>query len=179
MGFQRAGPPASQGWRGLMDFARVARQGDAGLPAGRKEAAVGGWRLKVLYDGQCPFCRLEMRRLSQRNVTGGLAFEDISAPEFDPGRYGLAYEQVMGVIHAILPDGRISRGLEVFRLAYRAVGLGWLVAPSGWPVLRHIFDGLYALFARYRLPLGRPFGRECARGACRLKREGWIARPPN
>ena len=150
-----------------------------GLTVRRMEIPVGAWRLKVLYDGQFPSCRLEMRWLSQRNVTGDLAFEDISDPEFDAGRYGLAYEQVMGVIHAILPDGRVIRGLEVFRLAYGAVGLGWLVAPSGWPVLRHIFDGFYALFARYRIPLGRSFGRKCPRDACGLKRNAWIVRPRN
>ena len=140
---------------------------------------MGEWRLTVLYDGQCPFCRLEMQWLSQRNVSGVLAFEDISDPEFNAGRYGLVHEQVMGVIHAILSDGRIIRGLEVFRLAYWSVGLGWLVAPTGWPVLRHICDGLYALFARHRVPLGRVFGRKCPRDACGLKRSGWIPRPRN
>ena len=140
---------------------------------------MGECRLKVLYDGQRPFCRLEMQWLSQRNVSGDLAFEDISNPEFDAGRYGLVPEQVMGVIHAILSDGSILRGLEVFRLAYRSVGLGWLVAPTGWPVLRHICDGLYALFARQRGALGRVFGRKCPRDACGLKRNAWIVRPRN
>jgi predicted DCC family thiol-disulfide oxidoreductase YuxK len=127
---------------------------------------VGGWRLKVLYDGECPFCRLEMRWLSRWNVRGLVAFEDISRPGFDPSGYGLVSERVMEVIHAILPDGRTVRGLEVFRLAYQAVGLGWLVAPTGWPVLRDICDGLYSLFARYRVPLGRLLGRKCPREMC-------------
>ena len=50
--------------------------------------------------------------------------------------------------------------------AYRAVGLGWLLAPAGWPVLGWFFDGLYAVFARYRVRLRRLFGRSCATGAC-------------
>jgi len=137
-------------------------------PLAGMETAVGGWRLKVLYDGACPFCRLEMRWLSRWNDRRLVAFEDISDPAFDPRKYGLEYEQVMGVLHAIFPDGRTIRGLEVFRRAYQAVGLGWLVAPTGWPVLRHIFRGLYLLFARYRVPLGRLLGRQCPRETCGL-----------
>ena len=38
---------------------------------------------------------------------------------------------------AIAHQGQV--GMAVFRLAYRAVGLGWLVAPTGWPLLRPLF----------------------------------------
>lgn len=124
------------------------------------------WRFKLLYDGQCPFCRLEVRWLQRWNRRGRLVFEDISTPEFDASRYGLKPEEVMGVMHGVFPDGRIARKVEVFRQAYRAVGLGWLVGPTTWPVLRWFFDGLYALFARYRVSVGRLFGRSCDTGAC-------------
>jgi predicted DCC family thiol-disulfide oxidoreductase YuxK len=72
----------------------------------------------------------------------------------------------MGVMHGVFPDGRIVRKVEAFRQAYRAVGLGWLLAPTGWPLLRQVFDGLYELFARYRVSFGRLFGRSCNTGAC-------------
>lgn len=110
---------------------------------------------KVLYDGQCPFCRREARWLQRRDRRGCLAFEDISAPGFNPQSYGLTLEEVQGVIHGVLPDGRVVREVEVFRQAYRRVGLGWLVAPTGWPVLRWISRKLYRLFARHRVALGR------------------------
>ncbi len=45
--------------------------------------------------------------------------------------------------------------MSVFRATYKAVGLGWLLAPTGWPVLKPLFDGLYRLFAKYRAPLAR------------------------
>ena len=124
------------------------------------------WRFKLLYDGECPFCGREVRWLRRLNRRAHLAFEDISSPDFDPLRYGATREQLMGVIHGVFPDGRIVRKLEAFRQAYRAVGLGWLLAPTGWPVVRWLFDGLYALFARNRVPLRRVFGRYCATGAC-------------
>ena len=124
------------------------------------------WHFKLLYDGECPFCLREVRWLQSRNRRKHLAFEDISSPDFDAARLGLTREKLLGVIHGVFPDGRIVCKVEVFRQAYRAVGLGWLVAPTGWPVARWVFDGLYSLFARYRVRLGRLFGRSCAAGTC-------------
>jgi predicted DCC family thiol-disulfide oxidoreductase YuxK len=113
------------------------------------------WRVKLLYDGACPFCRREIQRLKQHDQRGFLDVEDISAPAFDPAKYGLTRDEVMGVLHAVLPDGRVVRRLEALRRAYQAVGLGWLVAPTGWPGLHWVFDGLYGAFARHRLGLGQ------------------------
>jgi predicted DCC family thiol-disulfide oxidoreductase YuxK len=56
----------------------------------------------------------------------------------------------------------------VFREAYAAVGLGWLVAPTGWPILRPLFDVGYRWFARNRVRLGRIFGRRCEDGRCAI-----------
>ena len=53
--------------------------------------------------------------------------------------------------------GTVLTDVAVFRAAYRQIGLGWLYAPSGWPVLRQLSDGLYGLWARWRLAVtGRP-----------------------
>jgi predicted DCC family thiol-disulfide oxidoreductase YuxK len=129
------------------------------------------WHFKLLYDGECPLCQREVRWLRRLNRSGHLAFEDISAPGFDPSRYGATREQLLGVIHGVFPDGRIVRKVEVFREAYRAVGLGWLLAPTGWPLLRWFFDKLYALFARYRVPIGRLLGRSCASDRCGVRQK--------
>lgn len=72
-------------------------------------------------------------------------------------------------IHLLDAGGQVHVGMAVFRLAYRAVGLGWLVAPTGWPLLRPLFDRLYGCFARHRIGLGRRFGRPCDSGSCRLR----------
>ena len=126
--------------------------------------------LKLLYDGDCPLCLREMRWLQRRDKTGRLAFEDIAAPGFDAARYGLTQEALMRVMHGVLPDGRIVRRLEALRLAYAAVGLGWLLAPTGWPLLRWPCNAGYALFARHRVRIGRWFGRECPEGECEAPR---------
>jgi predicted DCC family thiol-disulfide oxidoreductase YuxK len=124
------------------------------------------WRFKVLYDGECPFCRIEVRWLSRLNRAGHLALEDIAAPDFDPSRYEATLPELMGSIHGVFPDGRKTRGMETFRQAYRAVGLGWLLAPTGWPGLRQLFDAMYTAFARSRVRMGRLFGRACVSDRC-------------
>ncbi|MDD5140249.1 MAG: DUF393 domain-containing protein [Verrucomicrobiales bacterium] len=128
---------------------------------------MGQWEFKLLYDGQCPFCRREAQWLQRRDSHGRLAFEDISTSGFDPSRYGVTQTEVMGVMHGVFPDGRIVRKVAAFREAYRVVGLGWLLAPTGWPGLRWIADRLYEGFARNRAGIGRFFGGPaCESGKC-------------
>lgn len=139
-------------------------------------------RFKLLYDGECPFCRREVEWLRRHDRAGKLAMEDIADPAFDPGQYGLTREEVMGVLHGVLPDGRIVRRVEAIREAYRAVGLGWLVAPTRLPVIHWALDCLYGVFARNRVRLGRLFGRRCESGVCTVRtspsdRESTTAEP--
>jgi predicted DCC family thiol-disulfide oxidoreductase YuxK len=126
--------------------------------------------LCILYDGGCPLCRREIRFLERLDRgRGRLAFQDIESPDFDPTRHGLGREQVMARIHATLPDGGVIEGMEVFRRAYAAVGLGWLLAPTRWPGLRRVADAAYSLFARNRLALtGRSHRCEADRCTPRL-----------
>ena len=121
----------------------------------------------LLFDGDCPLCSREVRMLRRRDRRGRLRFEDIAAPHFDASRYGTTHDALMARIHGVLPDGSLVRDVEVFRHAYDAVGLGWLVAPTRWPLLRPLFDAAYRVFARNRL---RWTGREaaCASDRCAL-----------
>ena len=129
---------------------------------------MNSWRFKLLYDGECPLCQHEARFLQKRNRHGWLAFEDITAPGFDPAAYQTTGEELMGVIHGVFPDGRLVKKVAVFREAYRAIGLGWLLAPTGWPGLRWLADHGYEWFARHRIDIGKLFGRNCDLGACAI-----------
>ena len=106
--------------------------------------------LTLLYDGACPICRIEMDRLAERDGLKRLVFVDIAAPGFDAGRWGATVEDMRRLIHAVLPDGTLVSGVEVFRLAYGAIGQGLLFAPTGLPLLSPLFERAYAAFARHR-----------------------------
>ena len=126
-------------------------------------ALTTSWPFTLLYDGECPLCAREVRMLQRLDRRGRLRFEDIAAPDFDPARYGATRESLMARIHGVLPDGTVVEGLEVFRRAYAAVGLGWLLAPTRWPGLRRVADAAYRWFARNRLRLtGRRDECACA-----------------
>ncbi len=126
------------------------------------------WRFKLLYDGECPFCMVEVRWMTKLNKKHRLAFENIAAPEFDPTVYGATFEEVMGTIHGVFPDGTKTVGVETFRQSYKALGIGWLLAPTGWPILKPIFDWFYVVFARGRVRWGKRFGRNCETGRCAI-----------
>jgi predicted DCC family thiol-disulfide oxidoreductase YuxK len=111
--------------------------------------------LTLFYDAACPVCSLEMDHLRERNRDGRLRFVDISAPGFDASPYGVTAADMDAEIHAQRPDGSMLRGVEVLRLAYDAVGLGWVMQPTGWGPLRPLFDAGYRLFARHRRSISR------------------------
>lgn len=129
---------------------------------------MSSWRFKLLYDGECPFCRREVAWLTRRDKEGRLAIEDIAALGFNPARYGLAQEEVTSGLHGVKPDGTVLRRMDAVREAYRVVGLGWLLAPTRLPGLRALSDGLYRLFAANRVRLGRLVGRGCNTGSCHV-----------
>jgi predicted DCC family thiol-disulfide oxidoreductase YuxK len=120
----------------------------------------------LLYDGHCPICIKEVAWLSRRNRAGHLLLQDIHAADFDPKHYGTSIPHLMAIIHGINADGQLVQGMAVFRASYAAVGLGWLMAPTGWPLLRPLFDRLYALFARHRIGLGNWLRGGCDDNSC-------------
>jgi predicted DCC family thiol-disulfide oxidoreductase YuxK len=123
---------------------------------------------RILIDGECPLCKREANMMARMDKgRGNLVLVDIADPSFDAGTYGTTFENVMGTIHGVLPDGKLVTGMEVFRRAYAAVGWGWLLAWSAWPGLRVIADAGYRFFAKYRLRLtGRK--NACEGGRCKI-----------
>lgn len=121
--------------------------------------------ITLLFDGACPLCKREMafiKRLDKHDRVGGI---DITDPTFDPARFGTTHEQVHARIHGVLGDGTLVEGVEVFRRAYREIGLGWMVGWTAWPVARPVVDAMYRWFARNRHRL--TFRRNpCADGQC-------------
>lgn len=109
------------------------------------------WTFEIFIDGGCPLCSREARLMARLDRgRGRLQLTDITAPGFDPAAHGIDYDAAMQSIHGRWSDGRIVTGVEVFRAAYQAIGLGWLWAPTGWPGLRQGCDAAYRVFAKRR-----------------------------
>ena len=124
----------------------------------------------LLYDSDCPFCKLEVEWLQRRSAGHRLGAVDIAADDFDAAQFGLSEDDVHARLHGVRPDGTVVEGMEAIREAWSAAGIGWVMAPTGWPILRWFADLGYVVFAKYRVPLGRLFGRRCDSGACAAPR---------
>jgi len=123
-----------------------------------------------LVDGSCAFCRSQGELLRWLDAgRGKILIEDITAPGFDPGRYGLSQDQVMKEIHGVTWDGRILRGMDVFRKAYDMLGFGLLTAPTNWPFVRPLADLAYSLFSRNRHWFNSLFPGACSSRSCQLR----------
>ena len=117
------------------------------------------WKIKLLYDGECPLCVREVNFLTKRDAGRGLvAFVDIAADDYkSEANGGVDYETAMGRIHAVLPDGTLVKNIEVFRRVYETLGMGWVYAATKLPIVGAIANFLYGIWADLRLSLtGRP-----------------------
>ncbi|MEO0986855.1 MAG: DUF393 domain-containing protein [Cyanobacteria bacterium J06639_14] len=122
-------------------------------------AMTPGWQIRMLYDGDCPLCLREVNFLQQKDAGRGLVdFVDIADDSYDPAANGgVDFATAMGRIHAVLPDGTVIQNVEVFRRIYSILGIGWMYAPTRWPVIGPLVDKLYDLWADWRLKAtGRP-----------------------
>ncbi|KAL1207236.1 hypothetical protein V5N11_027983 [Cardamine amara subsp. amara] len=125
----------------------------------RDELKPRNWKIKMLYDGDCPLCMREVNMLRERNEKyGTINFVDISSNDYSPEEnQGLDYKTVMGQIHAIQSDGNVVVGVEAFRRLYEEVGLGWVYTITKFEPIGKIADAVYDVWAKYRLQVtGRP-----------------------
>ena len=117
------------------------------------------WKIKLLYDGECPLCVREVNFLTKKDRGRGIVkFVDIADDTYDPkNNADIDFATAMGRIHAILPDGSVIKNVEVFRKVYEALGMGWVYAITKLPVIGEIADWIYGIWADWRLKLtGRP-----------------------
>ncbi|MBM0741574.1 DUF393 domain-containing protein [Phormidium sp. CLA17] len=143
--------------------------------------ASSSWKIKLLYDGECPLCMREVNFLQKRDAGRELvAFVDIAADDYTAeANGGVDFETAMGRIHAVLPDGTVVQKVEVFRRVYEVLGMGRIYAITKLPIIGWLADALYDFWADRRLFLtGRSMAtvlaerqqqRECNQeGRCRL-----------
>ncbi|MES2941473.1 MAG: DUF393 domain-containing protein [Pseudomonadota bacterium] len=115
---------------------------------GSFDAAI--YPLTLYYESACPLCNAEMTKLMLRNTRGLLVFDDVSAPGFSALPEGVSMPDLLDLIHARRADGQVIKGVEVFRLAYEAVGLNWVTSALRLPVLGKLAERFYPTLARNR-----------------------------
>ena len=117
------------------------------------------WKIKLLYDGECPLCVREVNFLTKKDAGRGIVrFVDIADSNYDPQENGgVDFVTAMGTIHAVLADGTIVKNVEVFRQVYEQLGMGWVYAITKVPIIGAIADWIYGIWADWRLTItGRP-----------------------
>jgi predicted DCC family thiol-disulfide oxidoreductase YuxK len=106
--------------------------------------------LTLYYESAWALCNGEMTNLRLRNTEGLLRFVDVSDPAFDTPPPGTRKEDLLALMHGLKADGSVIRGVEVFRLAYAAVGLPGVTRALELPVVGPLAERLYPWIARHR-----------------------------
>ena len=126
--------------------------------------------LTLLYDGTCPICAGEKRKLARSDKHGCLEFINIHAAEFDASVYGVSMQDLMGRLHAVTADGHLIQGVGTLLQSYRLVGWWWIYLPLKI-IPRALMERAYGRFADHRYPLSKRigwlFGPACDEGICR------------
>nr|WP_306308037.1 DUF393 domain-containing protein [Ralstonia sp. SET104] len=128
--------------------------------------------LELYFDGRCAFCATEMRRLSEWDTEGRLAFVDIARPGFDCAPLGVDMAALNRELHGRTSAGCMLVGVNCMIAAYTLVGRDWLVWPLRVPGLRRALAAMYRAFARNRYALSRWLGYRappvCDSSTCRV-----------
>ncbi|MGL5795588.1 MAG: thiol-disulfide oxidoreductase DCC family protein [Waterburya sp.] len=113
------------------------------------------WKIKLLYDGECPLCVREVNFLTKKDAGRKIIkFVDITELDYDPeDNANIDYATAMGRIHAILADGTVIKNVEVFRRIYEELGMGWVYAITKLPLIGAIAEWFYGIWADWRLKL--------------------------
>ncbi|MCA8000566.1 thiol-disulfide oxidoreductase DCC family protein [Burkholderia metallica] len=114
--------------------------------------------LVLYFDGRCPLCVAQIKRLKVRDAQQRLAFVDIAEPGFDPAPLGIDLPALNREMHARLPDGRMLTGVDGILAAHALTGRRWLARLLRVPVVRDALAPLYRCLARNRHAVSRRLG---------------------
>lgn len=113
---------------------------------------------EVFFDRACPLCRAEMMRLKQFDRADRLRLVDITAADYDPSTWGVSREAAAAALHVLTPERIWLVGMPAIRHVYAQAGLGWLMAPTGWPLVEAVADRAYRWLAPNRMAVSRWLG---------------------
>ncbi|MBE0464699.1 MAG: thiol-disulfide oxidoreductase DCC family protein [Halomonadaceae bacterium] len=109
----------------------------------------------LYYDGQCPFCRIEVEWLNKHPNRKHIRLIDIRKVDFDAAETGYSFDTLMGQLHVRDNEGNWYVGMDASRALYATLGYRRLVKLSCLPGLRGVMNAGYRFFARRRIRLGQ------------------------
>ncbi len=131
--------------------------------------------LTIFYDGNCPLCSTEMRKLKKHDVNNDIKLVNLHQKHFDELYPDIDINRAMAILHGIY-KGQYLLGLEVTHRAWTLVGKGFWVAPLNWPIVKPLSHWVYLLIAKFRHPISKVLARvfklestECTSGGCFAK----------
>ena len=101
----------------------------------------------LYYDGLCPLCSFEMRKL-EVHADAQLQLVDIHTLTNAPGLP--AKQALLTRLHLKRADGRLLIGLDASVAAWQHTRFGVLYRWLRWPVIRSVSDCLYTDWAQVR-----------------------------
>jgi predicted DCC family thiol-disulfide oxidoreductase YuxK len=138
-------------------------------PLGLRAANLNGRRFLhtyVLYDGGCSLCSREISFLKKRTETrqapvSYVNVDDDSLPQLPAvAQQAIAKHfdlncdedrrQLLLFMHAVQDDGKVLRGVDVFRSLYRHAGLGFISGFLSLPGVNRLSEKAYDWFAYNR-----------------------------
>ena len=110
--------------------------------------SVSSSKFEVFFDGECPLCRREIDMIRRKDKRDVLLLTDISAQGFE--LEGFTQSELMKEIHGRKADGSFVKGVEVFRQIYRRLGFERTVRATRFPLIKHVLNFGYWIFAKLR-----------------------------
>ena len=121
----------------------------------------------VIFDGQCNFCRSQVRRLNWF-ASGKLTFVSLHDPRVAERYPDLTKSQLMEQMYVVTVEGERFGGASSLRYLSRKLPRLWLVAPLlHIPFSLPVWQFLYNKIAKYRYLIAGKTDA-CEDGSCKI-----------
>ncbi|TWT82669.1 hypothetical protein CA13_41320 [Planctomycetes bacterium CA13] len=121
----------------------------------------------VIYDGECNFCRSQVRNLQRLDRIGSrLSYISLHDPRVAERYPDLPHDDLMSRMYVVDTRGNRHGGADAVRYLSRRLPLLWLAAPAmHLPGTAALWGWLYNQVAKRRYKLA---GKNCENGSCNI-----------
>ncbi len=117
----------------------------------------------VFYDGQCPLCLIEMKKIRQLDLLYQIQLIDLHQQKLMASYPEIDLQAAMAILHGYDQSGKLLKGLDVTAHVWKQLGHHRWIQCLRWPLIRFFADLAYQGFAKHRYRLSRLFlGRNCS-----------------